>query len=125
MGNHPRRGDKQNNYHQPCYNRLTPEEIVNNLKWADAIDKYVMDINQYHKGYARGDKYRAAAFRKEFQHYFINDITPTLNHRVKKQKTTCSFHPLVLLNVNLVMFRECCPTFVKSYTFQYQTCLSK
>ena len=46
------------------------------LKWTDLVDRYVIDVNQYHRGYARGDKYRASQLKKAFKHSLLSGLTP-------------------------------------------------
>ena len=45
------------------------------LKWTDLVDRYVIDVNQYHRGYARGDKYRASQLKKAFKHSLLSGLT--------------------------------------------------
>lgn len=48
------------------------------MTFSEAVDRYIVDINQYHKSFTQGDQYRAKALKKVFGKYSLVQITPQL-----------------------------------------------
>ena len=59
---------------------------LNEMLWTSAVERYIVDINQYHNGYANGDKYRARALMRRFEFHSVLEITPEAITEYKEER---------------------------------------